>query len=102
VPIVRDILEVLLISLTYYYEVSIPKERSDLPIYISVDSPKLGTKANPIVIEDNLTPLGSASNPIVIYIDKEHCGYNKAEELDSDIDTEIIATLEFWENPYTD
>jgi hypothetical protein len=96
VPMVRDVLEALLMSLTCYCEASIPKERLDLPT--PVDSPKPGTKANPIVIEDDLAPLGSASNPIVIYVDEEHCGHDKAEELDSDVDTEIMATPEFWEN----
>jgi hypothetical protein len=98
---VRDIPEALLMSLTCYCEASIPKERSDLPtlvIHTPVDSLKLGTKANPIVIKDDLAPLGSASNPIVIYVDEEHCGHDKAEELDSDVDTEIMATPEFWEN----
>ncbi|KAJ5202315.1 hypothetical protein N7449_004394, partial [Penicillium cf. viridicatum] len=65
---------------------SIPDERSDWPtlaIHELIDSPKLGTEANPIVIGDDPAPLGSASNPIVIHIDKD-CGYNKAEQLSSD------------------
>jgi hypothetical protein len=48
------------------------------------------------VIGDDPAPLGSASNPIVIYVE-EDCGYDEAEQLGSDADTEIMATLEFWE-----
>ena len=48
------------------------------------------------MIGDDPAPLGSASNPIVIHVD-EDCGYNEAEQLGSDADTEIMATPEFWE-----
>ena len=99
-PPVRDILEALWILLTLYCEVLIPDERSDWPtlaIYEFIDSPDLGTEANPIVIGDNPVPLGSASNPIMIYVDKD-CGYDEAEQLGSDADTEIMAIPEFWEN----
>jgi hypothetical protein len=48
------------------------------------------------VIGDDPAPLGSASNPIVIHVD-EDCGYDEAEQLGSDADTEIMATPEFWE-----
>ncbi|CAG8046257.1 unnamed protein product [Penicillium nalgiovense] len=79
--------------------VSIPDERSDWPtlvIHELIDSPELGTEANPIVIGDDPAPLGSASNPIVIHVD-ENCGYYEAEQLGSDADTEVMATPEFWE-----
>ncbi|KAJ5277590.1 hypothetical protein N7534_003659 [Penicillium rubens] len=79
--------------------VSIPDERSDWPtlvIHELTDSSELGTEANPIVIGDDPAPLGSASNPIVIHVD-EDCGYDEAEQLGSDADTEIMATPEFWE-----
>ncbi|KAJ5800703.1 uncharacterized protein N7518_002771 [Penicillium psychrosexuale] len=68
-----------------------------LAIYEFIDSPDLGTEANPIVIRDDPIPLGLASNPIMIYVDKD-CGYDKAEQLSSNADTEIIAIPEFWEN----
>ncbi|OQD78027.1 hypothetical protein PENANT_c097G09795 [Penicillium antarcticum] len=79
--------------------VSIPDERSDWPtlvIHELIDAPESGTEANPIVIGDDPAPLGSASNPIVIYVD-EDCGYDEAEQLGSDADTEVMATPEFWE-----
>ncbi|CAG8206107.1 unnamed protein product, partial [Penicillium nalgiovense] len=78
---------------------SIPDEPSDWPPLAKrelIDSPESGTEANPIVIGDDPAPLGSASNPIVIHVD-EDCGYNEAEQLGSDADTEIMATPEFWE-----
>ena len=65
-------------------------------IHELIDSSELGNEANPIVIGDDLGPLGSASNPIVIHVD-EDCGYDEAEHLGSDADTEIMATPEFWE-----
>lgn len=86
--------------LTWHCEATIADEPSDWPtlvIHELVDSPEPGTKANPIAIGDELAPLGSDSNAIVIHVD-EDCGRDKAEQLDSDADTEIMATSEFWEN----
>ncbi|KAL2695809.1 hypothetical protein AAEP93_003109 [Penicillium crustosum] len=46
---------------------------------------------------DDLAPLDSASNHIVIHVD-EDCGYDETEQPGSVADTEIMPTLEFWEN----
>jgi hypothetical protein len=61
----------------------------------SIVSPKLGTEANPILIGDDLAPLGSFSNPIVIHVDEGWCR-DETDQLDSDADTEIMATQESW------
>lgn len=60
----------------------------------SIVAPKLGTQANPIVIDDP-APLGSPSNPIVIHVDESLCR-NERDQLGSDAETEIMATPEFW------
>ncbi|KAJ9481430.1 hypothetical protein VN97_g12049 [Penicillium thymicola] len=46
------------------------------------------------MIEDDDALLGSEFNPIVIH--KEDYGYFEDEQLNSDTDTDIIATPEFW------
>lgn len=61
----------------------------------SIVTPKIGTQANPIVIDDPAL-LGLPSNPIVIYINEGLCR-DKRDQLGSDADTEIMATPEFWE-----
>jgi hypothetical protein len=63
----------------------------------SKSHPELGTRANPIVIGDEPAPLGSASNPIVINVDEGWCP-SEAGQPDSDANTDIMTTPEFWEN----
>lgn len=62
-----------------------------------IDSPEPDVESNPIVIGGDLAPLGSASNPIVIHVD-ENCGHYATALSGSDVETEIMATPEFWEN----
>lgn len=82
-----------------YYEASVPTEPWEWPEVV-VRDPKshteLGIQANPIVIGDEPAPLGSASNPIVINVDEGWC-HSEAGQPDSDADTEIMTTPEFWE-----
>jgi hypothetical protein len=61
----------------------------------SIVTPELGTYPNPIVNADDLAPLGSASNPIVIHVNEGWCR-DKPDQLDSDANTKVIATPEFW------
>lgn len=63
----------------------------------SKSHPELGTGANPIVIGDESAPLGSAFRPIVIDVDEGWC-HGEVGQPDSDADTEIMTTPEFWEN----
>ena len=83
-----------------YCEASIPTEPCEWPEVVVRDSkshPGLGTEANSIVIGDGSAPLGSAFNPIVIDVDEGWCR-GEAGEPDSDADTEIMTTPEFWDN----
>jgi hypothetical protein len=80
--------------------VAIPSEPWEWPEVVVRDTkshPGLGTEASPIVIGDESVPLGSAFNPIVIDVDEDWC-HGEAGQRDSDADTEIMTTPEFWEN----
>lgn len=70
-------------------------EWSEVVVYDSLARPELGTQTNPILIADDLAPLGSASNPIVIQVDEGWCR-DDSDQRDSDADTVIMATPEFW------
>ncbi|KAJ5409952.1 uncharacterized protein N7487_004311 [Penicillium crustosum] len=74
-----------------------PSEWPAVVIREFIDSLESGTEANLIIIRDDLAPLDSASNHIVIHVD-EDCGYDETEQPGSVADTEIMPTLEFWEN----
>ncbi|KAI2791733.1 hypothetical protein POX_c04609 [Penicillium oxalicum] len=58
-------------------------------------TPELGTFANPIVIEDNLSPLNSASDPDMTRVNDGRL-QDEPDQLGSDADTEIMTTPEFW------
>lgn len=58
-------------------------------------APELGTFANPILIEGNLSPLDSASDPNMTRVDDGRC-QDEPDQLGSNADTEIMTTPEFW------
>ncbi|KAJ5370036.1 uncharacterized protein N7496_006128 [Penicillium cataractarum] len=64
-------------------------------LYDSKVVPELGTFANPILIEDDFALLDSSSDPNVIKVD-EGWRCDEPDHLDSDADTEIMTTPEFW------
>lgn len=65
-------------------------------MYNFSDFSELGTKANPIVIDDETPPPYSIADTTATYADEEY-SYEPGQ-LDSDADTETMATPEFWEN----
>lgn len=54
-------------------------------------SSELYTESHPKVFESDTSPSGSAPNPIVIHVETE------ADKCDSDADTEIMTSPQFWE-----
>ncbi|KAF7719257.1 Uncharacterized protein PECH_004815 [Penicillium ucsense] len=83
-----------------YCEASIPSKLYEWPEVVIRDIksyPGLGTEVNPIVMGDESAPLGSATNPIVINVDEGWC-HGEGGKPDSNADTKIMTTPEFWEN----
>ncbi|KAJ6129149.1 hypothetical protein N7512_001929 [Penicillium capsulatum] len=64
-------------------------------VYDTSDDLQLGTKANPIVI-DETSPPDSIPDVIATYIDGDH-GFDDTGHLCSDAETEIIASPAFWD-----